>query len=435
MRVGGAAGPYFHRRLSSRRKRRLNKYRRTFLSRSHRSLYLQGVISRPCSRRSLLSNLQRRRQLPLCSTRLLRENNMLPIPFIRAFLWPLFAAIVLVSFAMPRMAQAVDPMPVTGYAWSSYIGWISFNGTGYGVLEDPTTGALSGYAWSSNFGWISFNASDASHPPPNVDFDTGKISGWIRACAAFADKNACSGTLDNNSGGWDGWIALSGVAADQSSYGIVQGSSTCAWTGYAWGSDAIGAISASGVASDGSSYGVGVDPAACGPTATLSASPSTIDSGQSSTLTWSSANADSCTGTGFTADGTSGTRSTGILNSPGTSNYQVACTGAGGTSAPAFASVEVLSPNVVISASPARLQIGANSQISWSASGVKSCTVTGPSGTLASGNADASHNFSTGSPISVAIQYQSIFTITCQTNGAPATKSVTVNVVPLFQEF
>lgn len=171
------------------------------------------------------------------------------------------------------------------------------------------------------------------------------------------------------------------------------------------------------------------------PTASLSASPTVIDQGQSSILSWSSTNATSCTGTGFTAGGSSGTRSTGILNNPGTSNYQVVCTGAGGTSAPAFASVEVLSPNVTISASPTRVQAGANSQISWSASGVKSCTVTGPSGTLASGNANASHNFSIGSPRSVSISTQSIFTITCQTNGTPATKSVTVNVVAIFQEF
>ena len=43
------------------------------------------------------------------------------------------------------------------------------------------------------------------------------------------------------------------------------------------------------------------------PTATLSANPTSITSGQSSTLTWSSTNATSCTGTGFTAAGTSGT--------------------------------------------------------------------------------------------------------------------------------
>jgi hypothetical protein len=45
-------------------------------------------------------------------------------------------------------------------------------------------------------------------------------------------------------------------------------------------------------------------------------------------LTWSSTNATACTGTGFTAGGTSGT----VIVAPG--NYSIACTGPGGTSAP-----------------------------------------------------------------------------------------------------
>ncbi|MFA6519948.1 MAG: hypothetical protein WCT41_04005, partial [Candidatus Paceibacterota bacterium] len=63
-----------------------------------------------------------------------------------------------------------------------------------------------------------------------------------------------------------------------------------------------------------------------------------------------------------------------------------------------------------------------------------SCTVTGP-GISESGNANASHDFSTGSPQSVPIATQSTFTITCETNDVPATKSATVNVLGGFQEF
>ncbi len=88
----------------------------------------------------------------------------------------------------------------------------------------------------------------------------------MRACSTFVDKVNCTGELDStNSGGWDGWISLSGVAVDGSTYGITQGPS-CAWTGYAWGSDAIGAISFSGTSSDGSIYSViGDDPLGCCP--------------------------------------------------------------------------------------------------------------------------------------------------------------------------
>ena len=43
------------------------------------------------------------------------------------------------------------------------------------------------------------------------------------------------------------------------------------------------------------------------PTATLTASPTSITQGGSATLTWAATNADSCIGTGFTVSGTSGT--------------------------------------------------------------------------------------------------------------------------------
>ncbi len=158
------------------------------------------------------------------------------------------------------------------------------------------------------------------------------------------------------------------------------------------------------------------------PTATLSASPSVIDKGQSSTLSWNSTNApNGCTGTGFTAGGTSGSRSTGPLTQNPTS-YSVTCTGPGG-SATDNESITVLQPAVSIGASPARVQAGSSSLISWEASGVSNCTVPGLSKTGLTGS------------YSVTISVQSTFTITCQTNGAPITSSVTVNVVPVFQEF
>ncbi len=65
------------------------------------------------------------------------------------------------------------------------------------------------------------------------------------------------------------------------------------------------------------------------PTASISASPSTVVIGSSSTLTWSSTNATSCTGTNFsTGNATSGS----VAVSPASNTtYSVSCTGAGGT--------------------------------------------------------------------------------------------------------
>jgi hypothetical protein len=64
------------------------------------------------------------------------------------------------------------------------------------------------------------------------------------------------------------------------------------------------------------------------PTASLSANPTSIVSGSSATLTWSSTNATSCTGTGFSTNAVSGSAS---VSPTVTTNYSVSCTGTGGT--------------------------------------------------------------------------------------------------------
>src|SRR3989344_5200283 len=306
--------------------------------------------------------------------------------------WALLAGVLMLlggSIMLSRLAVAqAGLMPITGYAWSSNIGWIGFSGTAldsstYGVFEDTTTGALSGYAWSSNFGWVSFGVPDAQHPAPSVDFSTGKVTGWVRACAAFADKNLCSGALDANSGGWDGWISLSGTATDGiSTYGITQSQTDCKWTGYAWGSDAIGWISASGIATDGiSTYGVtGNDLSVCAgtstapPTVTLSASPSSVTSGGSSTFTYSSTNSPtSCTPLGGsgdwtskTIDITSGTHTTVVSGIISTAMYTLTCTNTGGQgSENATIAVSNL-PTATLNAAPSAINSGQSSTLTWS---------------------------------------------------------------------
>ncbi|MDP2651687.1 MAG: CARDB domain-containing protein, partial [bacterium] len=158
--------------------------------------------------------------------------------------------------------------------------------------------------------------------------------------------------------------------------------------------------------------------------ASLSANPSSITNGQSSTLTWSSTNATSCTAAGGFSTGGATSGSTSVSPSS-TSNYQISCTGPGGSANSNVVTVTVLEPTVTITANPTRVVTGSNSTISWSASQVNSCTVSGPG--LSSATLSGSQ--------SVVISTQSTYTITCQTDGAPITQSVTVNVTPLFQEF
>lgn len=151
--------------------------------------------------------------------------------------------------------------PLTGWAWSSNIGWISFNsantgsrGGSYNVIVSTTTptdpaAPLSGYAWSTNVGWISFNStdvtgcptgSDGTIPPLNsctstVDFSTGKVTGWARLLSSVAPEN----------GG--GWIQLSGLNHNTLGSGgvtlSISGPTKNDFSGFAYESSALGWIS------------------------------------------------------------------------------------------------------------------------------------------------------------------------------------------------
>ena len=174
-------------------------------------------------------------------------------------------------------------------------------------------------------------------------------------------------------------------------------------------------------------------PAAPSPTATLSASPTSINPGQTSRLTWSSTNATSCTFADTGAVGTSGNRN---VTPSVTSTYSITCSGTGGTSAPATAIVTVLTPTLSISANPSRVVKGNQSTISWTASNVRSCTITRNGAAWKSGNANGS-NIYTGSSADT-INAQTLYVMSCRdVNGVAygATASVLVNLAPDFQEF
>ena len=152
----------------------------------------------------------------------------------------LFAFVILfasVALFTPHIARSQSSSaPLTGYAWSENIGWVSFNcltggptannicATSNYAMNIASDGTLSGYAWSEHIGWISANAADLAGCPtaPCTAKMTGAaLNGWFKALSA-----------DNK--GWDGWINLSG-----SGYGPTL-SSGGVLAGYAWGSDVVG---------------------------------------------------------------------------------------------------------------------------------------------------------------------------------------------------
>lgn len=123
-----------------------------------------------------------------------------------------------------------------------------------------------------------------------------------------------------------------------------------------------------------------------GPTATLSASPTTISAGESATLTWSSPNGlngpTKCTGVNFSAFGFVGTVT---VRPTETTTYSVTCTTFGQTSAPAYATVSVTgtvtpppppaaTTTVSLTASPIALTAGQASTLTWESANATACT-------------------------------------------------------------
>jgi hypothetical protein len=172
----------------------------------------------------------------------------------------------------------------------------------------------------------------------------------------------------------------------------------------------------------------------CNPTFT--ASPSTVDQGQSSTLTWSvpSSCSSSCTGSGFSTGGaTSGTAT--VYPSAPSSSYALMCVSQPNKNV----TIPVTVPSLSITANPTMASVGGATTLTWSASDVDSCSVTDSAGGTeqASASSDGSRNFTTGSPDHNIILTKSpeTYTFACVSHGSTVSKSVTVNGNVKFKEF
>ncbi len=151
----------------------------------------------------------------------------------------LAAGVVLLALFVGKssVAFAATTENITGFAWSSTIGWIQFDtGVASPVTVTTATGNWGGYAWSSNIGWVSFNAADTAYcgAQANVNISTGAVTGWGRALSAAGHEAE----------GWNGCLELSGTnhaSPDASGNGgVTMDTATGAFTGYAWGGEVVG---------------------------------------------------------------------------------------------------------------------------------------------------------------------------------------------------
>ncbi len=108
----------------------------------------------------------------------------------------------------------------------------------------------------------------------------------------------------------------------------------------------------------------------------LSASPAQLNLGQSTQLTWSSANSTSCQPSWGNSVGTSGTQTISPSNT-GTVTYTLTCNGVSTSSSVSVSPVSIGAPAVSLSLSSVSIKASQTSTLSWAASNASSCMATG----------------------------------------------------------
>jgi hypothetical protein len=223
----------------------------------------------------------------------------------------------------------------------------------------------------------------------------------------WASTNATSCTA---SGGWTGSRATSGTE----STGALTANRTYALSC----SGAGGSIQRSAT--------VTVQGAPAVPTLTLTANPTSIATGGSTTLTWSTTNATSCTASGGWTGSRATSGSQSFNNLTASVVYTLQCTGAGGNvtrsaQVTVNASPPPPLPTVDLSASPLSVTANGSATLSWTSTGATTCTASGGwSGTRGTQGTE-----STG-----ALSNTTNYDLTCTGPGGSSSDSVTVDVTP-----
>ena len=163
------------------------------------------------------------------------------------------------------------------------------------------------------------------------------------------------------------------------------------------------------------------------PVVSISASPTSVGTGSTSTIAWSATNSPtSCTASGSWsgAKGTSGSQSTGTMNSAGNYTYTLTCANAAGSTAASAVLTVIAIPVVSVSLSPASITTGGAATIAWSATNSPSSCTAGGSW---SGSKGSSGSQSTGT-MNSAGSYT--YTLSCTNSGGTASSSASLTVQP-----
>jgi hypothetical protein len=156
------------------------------------------------------------------------------------------------------------------------------------------------------------------------------------------------------------------------------------------------------------------------PTVSLRANPTNVSLNGSTTLTWLSNNAESCSASGDWS-GSRATQGTETIDSlTENSTFTLTCTGPGGTRSD---TVNVLVGNpattVALSASPTTVPLNGSTTLTWQSSNAESCTASG----------DWSGSRATQGVVTIdSLTEDSTYTLSCSGSGGTAEDSVSVTV-------
>lgn len=165
-------------------------------------------------------------------------------------------------------------------------------------------------------------------------------------------------------------------------------------------------------------------PASPSPSLTLTASPSRINANDSSTISWSTNNADSCVALGGWSSKTSANNTQFISSIPSTTTYSMRCTGPGGTVSESVSIVvnnipPAPAPRLNLTADDLILDANASTTIRWTTSNADTCSADG--GWSARTNPNSQQFIST-------IPRTSSYSMTCVGTGGSVTETVTITV-------
>ncbi len=267
---------------------------------------------------------------------------------------------------------------------------------------------------------VSVAVTGATTPPtpaPTVSIAASptSVSSGGQTTLQWSSTNATACTA---SGGWSGAKATSGSEAITGLLQTAAFSLTCTGTG--------GQGQAAANVTVQPSTGGGGGPTGGGSPLTLSASPTTVVSGGSSTLTWAASSGSACTAFGGWS-GTKAANGTQVLtNLTKTATYYLSCS-LNGTRTRKNVQIAVTSapptttpaPTLTLAASPVQVAAGQSSVLTWTSANATACTASG-GWTGAKGVSGSA----TVGPISASTTY----TLACNGAGGNVTRSATVTV-------